>query len=132
MKYKRHVATSILALSLITGGVSAFAADMNATSTKVNQYSNQVKMKSSAKNDKFDSITTGTSTKKANRSKSKTKAKPNYTDSNIDAKDTSGKDIESNDDSVKKTSTSTTNKINKVHKKATQKSRPINNPTGSI
>jgi DNA-binding transcriptional regulator YdaS (Cro superfamily) len=132
MKYKRHVATGVLAFSLIAGGTSAFAADMNATSTKVNQYSNQVKMKSSTKSDTLDSITTGTSTKKANRSKNKTKTKYNSTDNTIDAKDASGKDIESNDDSVKKTSTSITNKINKVHKKATQKSRPINNPIGSI
>ncbi len=111
MKYKRHVATGVLAFSLLAGGVSAFASDMTASTTKVNQYTNQVKMKSSTKHDKVD---TDSITKKANRSKNR--AKPSSVGTKVDAKDTLGKDVESNDVSVKKTSTSTKSKIHKVHK----------------
>lgn len=128
MKYKRHVATSVLALSLITGGVSAFAADMTASTTKMNQYSNQVKMRSTLKQDKLDSSDLSLSTKKANHTKNKTKKKSNSVDSTVDPKDAFGKDIESNDDSVKKASTGT----KKVHKKIVEKPQMIKNPIGSI
>lgn len=115
MKYKRRIATGVLAFSLLAGGVSAFAADMTASTTKVNQYTNQVKMKSSTKQDKFGSVDTDLKTKKTNRPKHKEKS--NSVDIKVDAKDASGKDVESNDDSLKKTSISTKGKINKVHKK---------------
>lgn len=130
MKYKRRIATGVLAFSLLAGGVSAFAADMTASTTKVNQYTNQVKMKSSTKQDKFDSVDTDLKTKKANRPKNK--EKPSSIDTKVDAKDASGKDVESNDDSLKKTSTSTKSKISKVHKKTLQKTQIIKRPVDGI
>ena len=130
MKYKRRIATGVLAFSLLAGGVSAFAADMTASTTKVNQYTNQVKMKSSTKQDKFDSVDTDLKTKKTNRPKNKTKT--SSVDTKVDAKDASGKDVESNDDSLKKTSTSTKSKINKVHKKTLQKTQIIKRPVDGI
>lgn len=130
MKYKRHVASGVLAFSLLAGGVSAFASDMTASTTKVNQYTNQVKMKSSTKQDKFDSVNTDSNTKKTNRSKNR--AKPSSGDIEVDAKDALGKDVELNDDTVKKTSSSTKSNINKVHKKTLQKTQIIKRPVDGI
>ncbi len=129
MKYKRHVATGVLAFSLLAGGVSAFASDMTASTTKVNQYTNQVKMKSSNKQDRFDSVDIGTSTKKANRNKNKAKA--NSVDGKVNSKDATGKDIKTKGNTVKNVTTKYP-KVNKVHKSTTSQKQPIKNPTGNI
>ncbi len=69
MKYKRHLMGSMLALTIIVSGSSAFAADTyTATSTKSHMFRNQVKMKS------------------------------NESDGRVDIKDANGKDLETNDD----------------------------------
>lgn len=130
MKYKRHVATGVLAFSLLAGGASAFASDVTASTTKINHYTNQVKMKSSTKQDKFDSVYTESNTKKTNRSKNR--AKPSSVDTEVDAKDALGKDVELNDDTVKKTSSSTKSKVNKVHKKTPQKTQDIKKSVDGI
>lgn len=128
MKYKRHVATGVLVFSLLAGGVSAFAADMTASTTKINQYTNQVRMKSSTKQDKLDSLDTS-STKKFNRTKHR--VKNNSVDGKVDAKDATGKDIETIDDMIKNEAPKHT-KVNNVHKSTTGKTQPTKNPVGNI
>jgi hypothetical protein len=76
MKYKRHLMGSILAFTIMVGGSSVFAADVNIeSSTKLHQIKNQVHMKSSKSNGK------------------------------VDAKDGKGNDIETQDDVIKKRNT---------------------------
>jgi hypothetical protein len=50
MKYKRQLMTGIFALALMAGGSSVFAAENFIPNSKLDQYQNQVQMKSYAKN----------------------------------------------------------------------------------
>ncbi len=45
MKYKRQLVSSMLALTMMVGVNTSFAADVTATATKTHQVKNQLKMK---------------------------------------------------------------------------------------
>ncbi len=92
MKYKKQLMGSMLALTIIVSGSSAFAADIHpATTTKAHMFRNQVKMKSGENDDK------------------------------VDLKDVHGKDIETNDDATTTLQATSTRSHLESHKKTTTK-----------
>ncbi len=104
MKYKRQIMNSMFAIALLASTTSVFAENMPATSTKVTQGYEQVKMKSRSPN-------------KVVEAKGKDR----------EVKDKNGKDVEAKDDTNKKVKS--TKKHEKSHvKKMTRTTASTTNP----